>query len=223
MCGIFSTGSGRRMLKRDKLKLDEIIDRHKNWLKGECSEGQANLRNYIGRGVAWQGIVLSAANLRGAYLYEANLRDSKLQEACLYDANLGKTDLREADLRAADLGCATLDGADLRAADLRGAYLYHSSMIGVRLEDVDIRYITSGNGKEIVTLQSRKYPIVYTAQVMAIKNKQAALSEWWNFSDDQIAEIDNEALEWWKIHKSLLQTWIAANPATPTGQALQGV
>ena len=74
------------------------------------------------------GADLRDADLRGAYLGNADLRDADLRGADLRDAYLGNADLRDADLRDADLrgaylGCADLRDACLRDADLRGAYL----------------------------------------------------------------------------------------------------
>jgi len=81
----------------------------------------------------------------------------------------------------------------------------------------NLRWIAAGNKKEIITHQTKKYQITYTAEVMSIGCKQFLLSEWWEFDDDRIARMDDGALEWWKTHKPLLQALIEANPATPHG------
>ncbi len=59
-------------------ELQEILDAHKKWINGKDGGARANLRG---------------ADLRGADLREANLRG----------ADLGGADLREANLRGADL------------------------------------------------------------------------------------------------------------------------
>ena len=69
-------------------ELQEILDAHKKWIKGEDGGVRANLRR--------------------ADLSEANLRRADLRGA----------DLRGADLRGADLRGAGLRGAGLRGADL---------------------------------------------------------------------------------------------------------
>ena len=61
------------------------------------------------------------ANLRGAVLYGANLRNADLYGADLYGACLRGADLRNADLRGANLYGADLRNADLRG--VRGAYI----------------------------------------------------------------------------------------------------
>src|SRR3990167_6415388 len=65
-----------------------------------------------------EGAVKNKANLGGACLGDANLRDAYLR-----DAKLGGADLRDAYLRDANLGGAYLGGAYLRDANLGGAYL----------------------------------------------------------------------------------------------------
>ena len=72
-------------------ELQEILDKHKEWLNYEKGGECANL---------------SGADLRGADLRYADLRGADLRYA----------DLRYADLRGADLRCASLIGADLRGA-----------------------------------------------------------------------------------------------------------
>jgi hypothetical protein len=84
--------------------LEEILERHKHWLNGDCEN--------------WESM---RADLYGADLYGADLRGADLRGANLYGANLYGANLRGADLRGADLHGADLHGADLRGANLRGA------------------------------------------------------------------------------------------------------
>ena len=78
----------------EQSKLNEILEKHKHWVNGDCN--------------GWWEM---KANLYGADLREANLRGADLRGADLYGANLYRADLCGADL------C----GADLREANLRGA------------------------------------------------------------------------------------------------------
>ena len=90
------------------------------------------------------GADLRGANLREADLYEANLYGADLREADLYGANLYGANLYEANLRGANL-CganlrgANLYGADLRGANLRGADLYGANLRGANLRGADLR------------------------------------------------------------------------------------
>ena len=83
----------------EQSKLNEILEKHKHWVNGDCN-GWGEMK----------------ANLYGADLREANLRGADLRGADLYGANLYRADLCGADLSGADLR-----GADLRGADLSGA------------------------------------------------------------------------------------------------------
>ena len=82
--------------------------------------------------------VESGANLYGADLSGANLRDAYLSGAYLSDANLRGADLRGADLSDADLRGADLYGADLRGADLSGAYLSGADLRDAYLSGADL-------------------------------------------------------------------------------------
>jgi uncharacterized protein YjbI with pentapeptide repeats len=60
-------------------------------------------------------------DLRGAYLFNAQLERVDLRGANLNKTQLGHANLKDADLRGAKLGGAYLYQADLSGADLRGA------------------------------------------------------------------------------------------------------
>ena len=131
------------------------------------------------------------ANLRRADLRGANLRRADLRGANLRGADLWRADLSGANLRGANLWDADLSGAYLRGANLRGAYLW----------DV------TGNKKEIFTFQTNKYTVVIYQDRIQIGCKNFSQSEWFNFSDDEITEMDSEALHWWCTHKQHVKTW----------------
>ncbi len=82
----------------DNTKLQEIIESHGKWLRGEEGGCRADLRN--------------------ADLYNADLRNADLRNADLRNANLRNANLRNADLRNADLCDANLCDANLCRANL---------------------------------------------------------------------------------------------------------
>ena len=92
------------------MNLNEILQKHEMWLKGEEGRERADLR-YTD---------LSGADLTDVDLRYANLRGTDLRYANLRYANLSDADLRKADLRCADLRGVNLGGADLRGVNLRG-------------------------------------------------------------------------------------------------------
>ena len=140
-------------------RLEEILDNHRNWIYGDDGGIQADLR--------------------GADLRDANLRD---------------TDLRGADLRGADLRDTDLQGADLRYTDLQDANLRGANLLDA-----------IGNNREIKTFQFGAYIVVHYLDILQIGCKKYTKDEWWNFTDEEISKMDNGALEWWKIWKPILQ------------------
>ena len=111
--------------------LEEILDKHALWLKGESSGKRAYLND---------------ANLSHVYLSGANLRDAYLRGANLSHANLSGADLRGADLSYTDLSIANLSGVDLRGANniyIPLAFLEKGSFIGFK---------KVSNGEQIVEL-----------------------------------------------------------------------
>jgi hypothetical protein len=83
--------------------LDDILRRHRLWLKGDAGGARANLRN-------------------------ANLRNADLSNADLYNADLYNANLSNADLSNANLSNANLSNANLRNANLSNANLYNANL-----------------------------------------------------------------------------------------------
>lgn len=125
-------------------------------------------------------------------------------------ADLSRANLSGANLSGANLFRADLSGADLYGTDLRCADLY-----GANLSRADLR--CTGNMTNIKTIQVDMWQIGYTHDTMQIGCQRHLISEWWNFSDDEIASMHSQALAWWRVWKPILQSMIAASPAVPTG------
>ncbi len=86
---------------------------------------------------------LSKAELDGAHLEGANLRDVHLERAQLWKARLEGADLRKAHLQKAPLWKAHLEGAKLsgthfEGADLAGTHLEGANLAGTHLEGADL-------------------------------------------------------------------------------------
>ena len=126
-------------------------------------------------------------------------------------ADLRSADLRSANLRSADLSGAVLSGADLSGVYLRGADLSGADLRSVYLRGADLSganlWNTIGNQVEIFTFQTNKYPVVIYQDRIQIGCKNFSQSEWFNFSDDEITEMDTEALDWWCTHKQHVKIW----------------
>ena len=125
----------------------------------------------------------SGAYLRSADLRGADLRSADLRSADLRGAYLSSADLRSADLRGADLSSADLRGADLRGADYNGEKLT----------------------KEPIQILGLKYFVLITKEQIKIGCEFHKATEWKEFKDKRIIEMDGkEALKWWKKHKDLI-------------------
>ena len=99
--------------------LNQILDLHRKWSNSEDGGKRADLRG---------------ANLRGANLRNADLHGAGLCGADLRNANLRGANLRSADLRNANLRGANLCDANLRGVDLRGADLCDAGLCGADLD-----------------------------------------------------------------------------------------
>ena len=110
-------------------ELNGIMKQHKAWLEGKFGGERAELG----------GADLHHARLRDAYLQGAILRNSILEDSDLQGAILRKSDLRHSDLRQSDLQSAILEDSELQGADLRGALLQHSNLRGAGLRHCDLR------------------------------------------------------------------------------------
>ena len=168
------------------MDLKQILELHKKWLNNEAGGKRA---------------YFSGADLRDADLSDADLRRAYFSGAGLSGAHLRGANLRGADLSDAYLRGANLRGANLWDADLSGAYLRGANLSGADLRDV------TGNKKEIFTFQTNKYTVVIYQDRIQIGCKNFSQSEWFNFSDDEITEMDSEALHWWCTHKQHVKTW----------------
>jgi hypothetical protein len=162
---------------------------NKDQLQEKLKLHQLYLKNQGGERLDLEGADLTGANLIGADLRRANFKDANLTGADFTGANLISADLTGANLRFANL-----ISADLRFADLTGANFIDASFI---------RCI--GNEKEIKTIQTSKYWIVYTKDVMQIGCENYAIEKWFNFTDLDIEVMAEDALEWWKLWKPILK------------------
>ncbi|EBZ8431586.1 pentapeptide repeat-containing protein [Salmonella enterica subsp. enterica serovar Kottbus] len=150
--------------------LSKILEEHKVWITSMRESGsRANLC----------GANLRGADLRDANLYGANLRDADLYDANLYGANLRGADLRDANLRGADLRDANLYGANLRGANLRGA-----DLCGANLRDANLPDLT------FVILGEKYFISITNGEYVRAGCQNHTVEEWRKYSKQEIAEMD---------------------------------
>jgi uncharacterized protein YjbI with pentapeptide repeats len=157
-------------------------------------------------------IDLSSANLGDANLRDANLCGANLRDANLGGANLGGAYLRGANLGGANLCGADLCGANLRDADLRGAYLRGAYLRGANLCGADLRDANLRDAnlsderliKEPMQIIGLFWFVLITQQYMSIGCQRHTHEEWAAFTDDDISEMHDNALEFWKANREFL-------------------
>ena len=132
-------------------------------------------------------------------LHQLYLKNQGGERLNLEGADLRGANLMCADLISADLGRVNLEGTDLRYADLRFADLKGANLSGANLNNC------IGNGKEIKSIQTSKYWIVYTKDVMQIGCENHAIEKWFNFTDLEIEIMAEDVLEWWEVWKPILK------------------
>lgn len=136
-----------------------------------------------------------------------------LAHADLAHADLAHTDLTYADLRGTNLTGADLAHTKLSYAHLRGTILSYADLRGTDLTGVSSFWGAVGNCSQIKSLQVDTWPVVYTATHMQIGCRLHTLEEWWKFSDEEIRQMDDKALAWWRIWKPILRMIIETSPA----------
>jgi len=122
---------------------------------------------------------------------------------------------RDKDLGSVKLGLAVRwavkNDANLRDAHLRGAYLR-----GANLRDANLSG-ANGINDYVKCIQIERYSITYTADILQIGCKRHLISEWADFDDHRIAEMDGKgALKFWRKYKAWIFQTIEMCPAKPT-------
>jgi hypothetical protein len=114
------------------LLLKEGVNAWNLWRK-KYTDGRPDLQGANLRGADLAGADLREANLSGAILVGADLYKANLSAARLVKAKLASADVSRATLIATDLTSADLERADLSSADLSQAKLIKALMTGANL------------------------------------------------------------------------------------------
>ncbi|EEG3884774.1 pentapeptide repeat-containing protein [Salmonella enterica] len=161
--------------------LSKILEEHKVWITSMHESGSR--------------ADLCGANLRGANLRDADLRGANLRDADLRGADLRGANLRDADLRGADLRDADLRGADLRDADLRGADLRGADLPDLTFVILGEKYFISITNGEYVQAGCQNHTV----------------EEWRKYSKHEIAEMDGrKALKFYPRLLSIIDFYLGA-------------
>ncbi|EHQ4282119.1 pentapeptide repeat-containing protein [Salmonella enterica] len=196
--------------------LSKILEEHKVWITSIHESGsRANLRGAYLSDANLFGADLFGADLRGAYLSDADLRGADLRGADLSGADLSgaylsDTDLRDANLRGAylsdaDLRGADLFGADLRDANLRGAYLSDTDLRDADLRDANLPDLT------FVILGEKYFISITNGEYVRAGCQNHTVEEWRKYSKQEIAEMDGrKALKFYPRLLSIIDFYLGA-------------
>ena len=157
----------------------------------------ANCYGAILRGVDLTNADLTAVNLTNANLRGTNFTNANFTKANCYDTNFTNANFTNANCYGTNFAAANFTGANLSNAILTGCNLWN----------------TKGNGREIKNIVTPTYPVTYTRDRLQIGCRNHAIADWWVFTYDDIGEMDNGALEYWREHKDLLRATITSEPA----------
>ncbi|EDV6930361.1 pentapeptide repeat-containing protein [Salmonella enterica subsp. enterica serovar Uganda] len=186
--------------------LSKILEEHKVWITSMHESGsRADLCGANLRGANLRDADLRGADLRGANLRDADLRGADLRGANLRDADLRGADLRDADLRDADLRGADLRGADLRGADLRDADLRGADLRGADLRGADLPDLT------FVILGEKYFISITNGEYVRAGCQNHTVEEWRKYSKHEIAEMDGrKALKFYPRLLSIIDFYLGA-------------
>ena len=80
----------------------------------------------------------------------------------------------------------------------------------------------TGNLKQVKSLFLDAYPVVYTSKYMQIGCERHLISDWFDFDDRGILEMDGrKSLDWWRNWKDIIFNVIQLSPAEPTKKEVE--
>ncbi|EDT1677147.1 pentapeptide repeat-containing protein [Salmonella enterica subsp. enterica serovar Javiana] len=148
---------------------------------------------------------MRGADLYGANLCGADLRDTNLRGADLYGANLCDTNLRDTNLRGADLRDTNLRGANLCGADLYGANLCGADLCDTNLRGADLPDLT------FVILGEKYFISITNGEYVRAGCQNHTVEEWRKYSKQEITEMDGrKALKFYPRLLSIIDFYLGA-------------
>jgi hypothetical protein len=104
----------------------------------------------------------------------------------------------------------------LSYADFRYANFRYANLSSANLSSADFRYAV-GEMQSLRSFQIEKYMVSYTDSILNIGCQSHTIEKWEAFDDEQINDMDGDALEWWNKWKPIIFQIIEMSPAKPTG------
>ena len=107
-------------------------------------------------------------------------------------------------LQGANLREANLQGANLQGANLQGANLREANLQGANLQWADLRWANLPT--DVIRIDGMRWDVTILHGYMRIGCQHHYVDDWDKFTDDEIAEMDDDALEFWQANKQKLIT-----------------
>src|SRR5574343_508140 len=102
-------------------------------------------------------------------------------------------------LRVAELRYANLEGANLTGTNLEGANLTGANLRGANLSFANLHNVTGIN-----VIHGLKWDVLISYNRLKIGCQEHSHDEWKSFSDEDISEMHDEALQFWTKYKIML-------------------
>ena len=112
--------------------------------------------------------------------------------------------LKGADLQYTNLQGADLQGANLQGANLQGANLLMANLRGVNLQGANLQ--GADLPTDVIRIDGMRWDVTISQDWMTIGCQHHHIDKWNKFTDDEIAEMDDGALEFWQANKHKLIT-----------------
>jgi uncharacterized protein YjbI with pentapeptide repeats len=172
----------------NQILTEEMYNQHQLWIENHNCGKRLDLSD-----ANLYSVDLRYTNLSIAELSNTNLSYSDLSNSYLRRSNLFGADLRRSNLSDADLTCSNLSDAVLTGANLSGASIRFCKPDGIRIKRINLPLY------EVNILDN---------QIVSIGCKQYHIDTWKSFSDDQIDQMDTDALQWWNTYKQSIFDFI---------------
>ena len=97
-----------------------------------------------------------------------------------------------------------LQGTNLQYANLRGTNLQYANLQGANLQGANLQY--ANLPAEVIRIDGMRWDVTIFQDWITIGCQHHHIVDWDKFTDDEIAEMDDDAIEFWKENKQKLIT-----------------
>ena len=129
------------------------------------------------------------ANMRYADMSGANMSGANMRGANMIGADMSGANMRGADMRCANMICANMSCANMSSANMSCANMSCANMSGAKL----------------ALVHTDIWTVYVQPETIRIGCQYHKASEWFGYSDADIAKMEGRALDWWKKWKVVIK------------------